>query len=267
MSDLKNYLLKQCSCGSNENNFYICSYNNCEKRGFVCPYCLIEDHGEHATFCIPINYFQMQDLAESSVKEITKYKEALQNLKNRINILFEDEICFLKEMENLSSMDYNSIIKYDLLPKLLQKPIINKNYILSEQLLFQDITKNIKQHYNNISNQIISLLNQIKSTHFQMNTKILQIVSDNSLFESKLFGVQSSEHILSFPILSQNENRFLHGVGYISQVFSENPNSTFTFEIIEKAYNNYNGCYQNKSLLNCDPIHGESCRSVTADVP
>ena len=70
MSDLKKDLLKQCSCGSGENNFYICTYTNCNRREFVCPYCLIEHHSEHAPFCIPINYFKMQDLSESSVKKL-----------------------------------------------------------------------------------------------------------------------------------------------------------------------------------------------------
>ena len=55
----------------------------------------------------------MQNLTELSVKEITKYREALQILKSTINILLEDEIYFLKEMESLSNIDYNLLIKYD----------------------------------------------------------------------------------------------------------------------------------------------------------
>jgi hypothetical protein len=196
----------------------------------------------------------MQNLTELSVNEITKYRETLQNLKNIVNILLEDEIYFLKEMESLSNIDYNLLIKYDLLPKLWQKTNVKKKYNLNEQLLFQDIIKNIQKHYNNISSQIISSLDQIKSTYFQLNTKITSICSEN--FSSKLYGTQSFEHVLSFPISVQN-NCFLHGIGYNSQLFVEIPNSDFTFKIVEveKSYNHYNRSYETKSIFSFNPIN------------
>ena len=141
---------------------------------------------------------------------------------------------FLKEMESLSNINYNLIIKYGLLPKLCKKPNVKKNHTLSEQFLFEDITSNVQQHYNKISTQIISSLDQIKTTYFQMNKTITQIASENPPSEFKLFRTQSVEHALTFPPSVQNNNCFLRGVGYVSQVFEEIPNSGFIFEIIEK---------------------------------
>ena len=254
MSQLKDYLLKECSCGSNGKYFYICTYINCSKRGLICPYCLFNHHCEHSSFCIPIDYLQIQNLNESYVKQITNYKNTLIDVKDQLNTLLEDEIYFLEELESLSTINNDIIVKYDLLPKLSEKPQVNKTYTFDEKHLFKDIKEIIQEHQKNLENDLWSCLDELDSNCLQTDAKIMKIASEIISPKFKIFGIPSKEHVLTLSFTVRNENCFLEGIGYISQVFLEIPNSVFLFEITETLPKNRSEFTKTTKLISCDPL-------------
>ena len=67
----------------------------------------------------------------------------------------------------------------------------------------------------------------------------MKIASEIISPKFKIFGIPSKEHVLTLSFTVKNEDCFLEGIGYISQVFLEIPNSVFLFEITTEALSRF----------------------------
>lgn len=224
MINFAKYATKQCECSHGVNQF-ICTSKNCKKSPLVCSDCFFDEHHDHSNFCIPINRYKMQQLAPKFYETIVNYSKTLTTIKEQIATLFQDEINFVN---NINDLNEEKMLELNFLPKFNYPPASRKEYIVnsfsSEFLIVSKLRNNIKQ----IQNKLNIILNQALSF---FNKKELEIKISSSLLDNeKLYDNINNDHTINFTINTQKKLT-LTGIGFNPKIFKEIQNAKYSLNV------------------------------------
>jgi hypothetical protein len=224
MINFAKYATKQCEC-SNSVNQFICTNVKCKKNSIVCSDCFFDEHHDHLNFCIPINRYKMQQLAPKFYETIVNYSKTLTTIKEQIATLFQDEINFVNNINNLNE---EKMLELNFLPKFNYPPATRKEYIInsfsSEFLIVTKLRNNVKQ----IQNKLNIILNQALSF---FNKKELEIkISSSLLNNEKLYDNINNDHTINFTINTQKKLT-LTGIGFNPKIFKEIQNAKYSLNV------------------------------------
>lgn len=224
MINFAKYATKQCECSQGVNQF-ICTNIKCKKSPLVCCDCFFDEHHDHSNFCIPINRYQMQQLTPKFYETIENYSKTLTTIKEQIATLFQDEINFVNNINNLNE---EKMLELNFLPKFNYPPAARKEYIInsfsSEFLIVTKLRNNVKQ----IQNKLNIILNQALSF---FNKKELEIkISSSLLNNEKLYDNINNDLTVNFTINTQKKLT-LTGIGFNPKIFNEIQNAKYSLNV------------------------------------
>ena len=222
---------KQCSCNSQENVYYLCTYQECEKFGLICPLCMFYKHSTHADYCIPIQLYKIKELKNDSINYLNKIKAYLMKKKEEIIKIFDSQIELIKLLQTTKSIEKN--LDFDILPRYSQPPKILFQHIVEDKAFLDNINTFIRTKIKNLQSKVEDINFDLKS--FFMNGKLVQIFDKNPIKFDELSLDKPFELKFSFK---SKEPFKLKGIGYSVKI-SKDLNSFGYISIQEVQSKNY----------------------------